>query len=176
MKRIHLELRARFPNSQIVLVEHQAAHAASAFFASPFEEAIVRVGSRSGSTAFRESAELLAASFDKIAGKTVKRIARTEKKPVRTAEKTVKKNEKIVKRLAMTADVWPVTDGFVAERVIGDWIDFYSTERPHSSLNGKTPGETYRLSPVDMTDKSGDLPTYPQGQQQKDSNQRELAA
>ena len=45
-----------------------------------------------------------------------------------------------------------LTDGFVAERVIGDWIDFYSTERPHSSLNGKTPGETYRFRPVEMMD------------------------
>ncbi len=38
---IHLNLRSRFPNSQIVLVEHQAAHAASAFYASPFEEATI---------------------------------------------------------------------------------------------------------------------------------------
>jgi carbamoyltransferase len=38
---VHLELRARFPKSQIVLVEHQAAHAASAFYASPFKEATV---------------------------------------------------------------------------------------------------------------------------------------
>ncbi len=28
-----------------------------------------------------------------------------------------------------------LSDGFVAERVIGDWIDFYNTERPHSALN-----------------------------------------
>ena len=24
-----------------------------------------------------------------------------------------------------------LTDGFAAERVIGEWIDFYNTERPH---------------------------------------------
>ncbi len=39
--RLHLELRAEFPNSRVVLVEHQAAHAASAFYASPFEEATI---------------------------------------------------------------------------------------------------------------------------------------
>jgi putative transposase len=27
-------------------------------------------------------------------------------------------------------------DGFAAERVIGEWIDFYNTERPHSALAG----------------------------------------
>ena len=29
-----------------------------------------------------------------------------------------------------------LTDGFKAERVIGEWIDFYNTERPHSAHNG----------------------------------------
>jgi len=28
-------------------------------------------------------------------------------------------------------------DGFVAERMIGEWINFYGTERPHSSLGNK---------------------------------------
>lgn len=46
--KIHLELRAGFPNSQVVLVEHQAAHAASAFYASPFEEATVLTLDRAG--------------------------------------------------------------------------------------------------------------------------------
>ena len=32
-----------------------------------------------------------------------------------------------------------LTDGFKAERVIGEWIDFYNTERPHSAHNGQTP-------------------------------------
>lgn len=45
---LHMELRARFPNSHLVLVEHQAAHAASAFYASPFEEATVLTLDRSG--------------------------------------------------------------------------------------------------------------------------------
>ena len=34
-----------------------------------------------------------------------------------------------------------LTDGFKAERVIGEWIDFYNAERPHSALAGATPAE-----------------------------------
>ncbi len=37
-----------------------------------------------------------------------------------------------------------MTDGFVAQRVIGEWIGFYNTERPHSSLDGGTPAEAHR--------------------------------
>jgi carbamoyltransferase len=44
----HLALRARFPNSRIVVVEHHQAHAASAYFASPFEEASVLTLDRGG--------------------------------------------------------------------------------------------------------------------------------
>jgi carbamoyltransferase len=44
----HLELRDAFPRSEIVLVEHQAAHAASAYFASPFEQATVLTLDRAG--------------------------------------------------------------------------------------------------------------------------------
>ena len=44
----HLELRAQFPNSQIVLVEHHVAHAASAYYASPFDEAVVLTMDRAG--------------------------------------------------------------------------------------------------------------------------------
>jgi putative transposase len=59
-------------------------------------------------------------------------------------------------------------DGFVAGRVIGDWIDFYNTERPHSALDGKTPTEAYWANrPVDMMDKPDGLPTSPQAQQQQ---------
>ena len=36
-----------------------------------------------------------------------------------------------------------MTDGFAAERVIGKWIEFYNTERPHSALDGGTPAEAY---------------------------------
>ncbi|MGH9629668.1 MAG: carbamoyltransferase N-terminal domain-containing protein, partial [Bryobacteraceae bacterium] len=44
----HLDLRARFPNSRIAIVEHHAAHAASAFFPSPFDEAAVLTLDRIG--------------------------------------------------------------------------------------------------------------------------------
>ena len=36
-----------------------------------------------------------------------------------------------------------LTDGFVVERVIGEWFNLYNTERPHSSFDGQTPAETY---------------------------------
>lgn len=36
-----------------------------------------------------------------------------------------------------------MTDGFIARRVIDDWINFYSHTRPHSSLDGRTPHEAY---------------------------------
>jgi len=72
-----------------------------------------------------------------------------------------------------------LTDGFKAERVIGEWMDFHNTERPHSALNGRTPEEAPRTGrPVDMMDKAGALPTSPQAQkQQEDPNlNRNLAA
>ncbi len=71
-----------------------------------------------------------------------------------------------------------LTDGFRAERVIGEWIGFYNAERPHSALNGQTPAEAYRAGrPVDMMDKADALPTSPQAQQQQqDVINRILAA
>ena len=61
-----------------------------------------------------------------------------------------------------------MTDGFAAERVIGTWIDFYNTERPHSALDGATPTEAYSTGrPVDMMDKARALPTYPRAEQQR---------
>jgi len=61
-----------------------------------------------------------------------------------------------------------LTDGFHAERVIGEWINFYNTERPHSALGGRTPTEAYENAPpVDMMDKASALPTSPQAQQQQ---------
>ncbi|PCI48977.1 MAG: hypothetical protein COB49_05220 [Alphaproteobacteria bacterium] len=36
-----------------------------------------------------------------------------------------------------------MTDGFVAQKEIGDWINFYNRIRPHSSLDGRTPHEVY---------------------------------
>ena len=71
-----------------------------------------------------------------------------------------------------------LTDGFVAERVIGEWIGFYNAERPHSALAGQTPAEAYWAGrPVDMMDKADALPTSPQAQQpQQDMINRFLAA
>jgi carbamoyltransferase len=43
-----LQLRSRFPHARIVLVEHHTAHAASAFYASPFTEATVLTLDRIG--------------------------------------------------------------------------------------------------------------------------------
>ena len=61
-----------------------------------------------------------------------------------------------------------LTDGFKAERVIDEWIDFYNTVRPHSSLGGRTPAEAYGAGqPMDMMDKPRSLPTSPQAQQQQ---------
>ena len=62
-----------------------------------------------------------------------------------------------------------LADGFQARRVIGEWIDFYNAERPHSALGGKTPAEAYRGDPpADMMDKPlRALPTYPQAQQRR---------
>ena len=53
--------------------------------------------------------------------------------------------------------------------VIGEWIGFYNTERPHSALGGRTPAEAYGGdAPVDMVDKPlRALPTSPQAQQQR---------
>ena len=76
-----------------------------------------------------------------------------------------------------------LTDGFRAERVIGEWIDFYNTERPHSALAGRTPAEAYGIGqPMDMMDKPKGLPLNacvqaPQAQQpQQNVINRILAA
>ena len=34
-------------------------------------------------------------------------------------------------------------DGFVAERVIREWINFYNNDRPHTALDKRTPDEGY---------------------------------
>jgi len=36
-----------------------------------------------------------------------------------------------------------LTDGFVAKRVIDEWITFYNTDRPHTALDKRTPDEAY---------------------------------
>jgi carbamoyltransferase len=46
--RLQLEVRDRFPKARVVAVEHHAAHAASAYFASPYDEATVLTLDRSG--------------------------------------------------------------------------------------------------------------------------------
>jgi carbamoyltransferase len=51
---IHLTLRSRFPSAQVVMVEHHAAHAASAYYPSPFEDATVLTLDRDGD--FRSAA------------------------------------------------------------------------------------------------------------------------
>lgn len=45
---LQIELRERFPHARVVPVDHHQAHAASAFFASPFENATVLTLDRSG--------------------------------------------------------------------------------------------------------------------------------
>ncbi|MGA3020162.1 MAG: carbamoyltransferase C-terminal domain-containing protein [Bryobacteraceae bacterium] len=44
----HLKLRSLFPQSRIVVLEHHLAHAASAYYASPFDEATVLTLDRGG--------------------------------------------------------------------------------------------------------------------------------
>jgi len=66
---LHLQLRARFPNSRIVLVDHHAAHAASAFYASPFSEATVLTLDRAGD--FRCGARWKAAGTQLILEKEI---------------------------------------------------------------------------------------------------------
>jgi carbamoyltransferase len=51
---IHLALRSQFPNAQVLMVEHHAAHAASAYYPSPFDEATVLTLDRDGD--FRSAA------------------------------------------------------------------------------------------------------------------------
>ena len=62
-----------------------------------------------------------------------------------------------------------IADGLQAQRLIGEWVSFYNTERPHSAIGGRTPAEAYRGGPpVDMMDKPlRALPTSPQAQQQQ---------
>ena len=73
--------------------------------------------------------------------------------------------------------LYELTDGFKAERVIRDWMDFYNTERPHSALAGRTPAEAYGAGrPVDMMDKADALPTSPPAQQQQKGLINEILA
>lgn len=51
---IHLTLRSQFPHAQVLMVEHHAAHAASAYYPSPFDDATVLTLDRDGD--FRSAA------------------------------------------------------------------------------------------------------------------------
>jgi len=51
---ILLSLRSQFPNAQVLMVEHHAAHAASAYYPSPFDDATVLTIDRDGD--FRSAA------------------------------------------------------------------------------------------------------------------------
>ncbi len=53
-QQLHLTVRAQFPNAQTLMVEHHAAHAASAYYPSPFEDATVLTLDRDGD--FRSAA------------------------------------------------------------------------------------------------------------------------
>jgi len=60
--------------------------------------------------------------------------------------------------------LFELTDGFRAERVIGDWIGFYNSERPHSAHDGRTPAEAYGIArPVDMCGQGCHLAHIPTG-------------
>ncbi len=61
-----------------------------------------------------------------------------------------------------------LADGFAAQRVIGTWIDFYNTTRPHSALGGATPVEAYENGrPLDQTDQPHGSPAPPPAQQEQ---------
>ena len=36
-----------------------------------------------------------------------------------------------------------LADGFAAQRVIAEWMEFCNEVRPHSALDGRTPAEAY---------------------------------
>ena len=36
-----------------------------------------------------------------------------------------------------------LTDGFVAERVISEWVTFYNIGQPHTAFDKRTPGEVH---------------------------------
>ena len=59
-KEIHWTVRSEFPQAQVVMVEHHAAHAASAYYPSPFDEATVLTLDRDGD--FRSGARWHAAA------------------------------------------------------------------------------------------------------------------
>ena len=55
-----------------------------------------------------------------------------------------------------------------AKRAIREYMDFYNNQRPHQSLDYQVPREIHfkKTLPIEMMDKSNDLPTVQQAQQQ----------
>ena len=80
-QQIHLTLRAQFPNAQMLMVEHHAAHAASAYYPSPFEDATVLTLDRDGD--FRSAARWRASGNQLQSGKgsVLSRFARRSVQP-----------------------------------------------------------------------------------------------
>jgi len=67
-----------------------------------------------------------------------------------------------------------LNDGFRAERVIGEWIEFYNTGRPHSALDGRTPADAYRdEQPMDMMGKAAVLPIMSIGSTSANNREKE---
>jgi putative transposase len=69
-----------------------------------------------------------------------------------------------------------IADGLAARRVIGEWLTFYNTARPHSALDGRTPAEAYETGLLDKMDKADALPTSPQAQQQHENFSNRILA
>ena len=62
-----------------------------------------------------------------------------------------------------------ISDGFQAQRLISSWVDFYNTQRPHSTLANATPAEAYEQgmltqSPVQRPKPPAPLPALPNRQ------------
>jgi putative transposase len=64
-----------------------------------------------------------------------------------------------------------------AKEAIAEYMEFYNHHRLHQSLDYQTPAKVHfegSTGPMDMMDKFGNLPTYPQAQQQLHSQQIQI--
>ena len=77
----HLKLRAQFPNSRILVVEHHLAHAASAYFPSPFDEATVLTLDRGGDFRCGSRWQAQRRAHDARPGAVPRRFARRSLRP-----------------------------------------------------------------------------------------------